>query len=185
MSEFPETLGVVVLAAGRSTRFGPENKLLVPINGKPIASRAFDLAAGVAADQALAVISDPAVAALARASGLEVVEIAPGAPQSESLRAGLMALRPAITGVLILLADMPWVTLEDLRALISKGLPACAVCGEQPMPPVLLPRAWWEDAHALSGDRGARDWLRRITASQRVSLPADHLRDIDRPEDIG
>lgn len=184
MRMFPETLAVLVLAAGASTRFGADDKLLAPLDGKPMSRRVFDLAAGMDAEQKLAVVAGAGVAKLATDARLKVVRVSPRGKQSDSLRAGLTALRPEVASVLILLADMPWVTPEDLVRLLAHGAPACTILDGQRMPPALLPREWYQEMVDLEGDRGARKWLRRIAPEQCLALPASHLRDVDRPDDL-
>lgn len=176
--------GVIVLAAGASRRFGPEDKLLEPLDGRALCEAAFARAAGVEAEQCLATVSSPEVAELAQKAGLEPVQITAGKEQSASLKAGLRALSPTLDEVLILLADMPWVSRADIDALIATGAPACARLGPARMPPVLLPISWIPEILRVEADQGARGWLSRIPGSHCLALPEDHLRDVDRPEDL-
>ena len=178
-----ERLGVVVLAAGASRRFGAADKLLAPVGGRPMAAHAFARAAAVAAAARVAVVSAPGVADLARGAGLVPSPVPPGHPQSHSLRAGLDALPQDVEAALILLADMPFVTDADIAAVLARGAPACAADGPRRMPPALLPRAWWSDP-GLTGDAGARALLMRIPPASCIALPPAHLRDIDRPADL-
>lgn len=179
-----DRLAVIVLAAGASRRFGAADKLLAPLDGRPLAMHAFALAGAVGAGQALAITARKETAALAEAAGLTPVPVTPGGDQSDSVRAGLAALRPQIGAVLFMLADMPWLRTGDLAALLSLGPPACAATGGARMPPALLPRSWCDDA-PLSGDRGLRPLLGRIPPGRCLCLPPARLGDVDCPADLG
>lgn len=174
---------MIVLAAGASRRFGAQDKLLAPLDGRPLAAHCFALAGQVRAAQHLAVTASPAVADLARAAGLTAIAVAPGGLQSDSLCAAIAALAPGITEVMILLADMPRVQPADLAPLLAIRAPACATDGSAAMPPALLPRDWLADL-TVAADQGARDLLRRIPQHRRIALPLAHLHDIDRPHDL-
>jgi molybdenum cofactor cytidylyltransferase len=103
-------LGAILLAAGRSTRMGAENKLLAEIGGKPLVR--------IAAEEALKSRARPIVVvtghqpervqAALRDLDLRIVhnpDFADGL--STSLKAGLSALPDDVDGALVLLADMP------------------------------------------------------------------------------
>ena len=175
---------VIVLAAGASRRFGSTDKLLTPLQGRPLTEAAFRLAAETEAMQRFAVVSSSEVERLAQTTGLETVTIPAGGAQSDSLKAGLRHLAPETQEVMILLADMPWLTREDIDSLIAKGAPSCARLGSARLPPVLLPVTWVPEILRVEADQGARAWLSRIPTGQCLSLPEEHLRDIDRPDDL-
>jgi molybdenum cofactor cytidylyltransferase len=83
----------ILMAAGFSRRFGGQNKLLAPFNGKPLARHTLDLVCGMGCfEKIFFVYADKAVAALA--DGLEVTTVynpAPEKGQGESARLGLAA----------------------------------------------------------------------------------------------
>lgn len=181
------SLGVLLLAAGQSRRFGPADKLLAPLAGRPLLAHALDALALPEAALRLAVVSAAPVAALAQRAGFQTLMIAPGLPQSASLVAGLGWLRPrGVTRLLVALGDMPWLHPEDMRALIglAQDRAACAACGDVAMPPALFPATMFDRLATLTGDRGAGGLLQEIPAARRLSLPAERLRDIDRPGDL-
>lgn len=185
------SLGVLLLAAGQSRRFGAQDKLLAPLAGRPVITHALEALALPEAAHRLAVVSAGPVAALARQAGFRTLALTPGLPQSASLVAGLGWLRPrGITRLLVALGDMPWLRPEDMRAILNLAAEpegeraACAALGDIPMPPALFPAAMFDALAALSGDRGAGGLLRMIPAARRLRLPGDRLRDIDRPGDL-
>lgn len=66
-------IGALLLAAGMSRRFGPEDKLLADLNGMPMvahAARALDL---VGPDRRIAVTGSDAVGNLLSAEGFDIV----------------------------------------------------------------------------------------------------------------
>ena len=180
----PDMLGVLVLAAGASRRFGPDDKLLADLDGQPVAGYAMALAAGLPARRKLAVVSSARVADLARLAGLDICRIAPGGGMSDSLKAGMTTLSGEVDRVLILLGDMPWIAPADLDRLLACGAPACALRDGQRMPPALLPEEWFARVMRLEGDRGAGMLLRDIPADKAIAIPDRHRRDIDFPADI-
>ena len=187
MPDTPIT-GALLLAAGRSERFGPQNKLLAPVAGEPMVRHALRLlrAPGIAAP--LVVASAPEIAAEAARLGLEALMLPPGGPQSESLRAGLGQLRARGIGrLLVLLADMPFLTDADVARVLTAP-PGQAVSAEldgAPLPPALFPAALFARLEALSDDRGAGAVLRALPGRIAVPVPPAHLRDIDLRSDLG
>ena len=108
---------------------------------------------------------------------------------SASIRAGVRAAgaRP----VLVLLADLPEITTDDLSLLLARHavapdliLRATAADGT-PGHPVLFPEWALPGLSALTGDNGARDLLQQNRArTEMVALPARHaVTDLDTPED--
>ncbi len=181
----------LLLAAGRSTRFG-SNKLLQPLaDGRPMAQvAASKLMAAFA--QVIAVVHDeePELAALLERAGLDVT-VCPHAREGlgASLSWGVRQTRQA-DGWLIALADMPWIAPETFRAVASSvtapHLIAAPVYQGQRGHPVAFGRDFRERLLASSGDTGARHLLKDC-ASHLILLPcqdAGVLRDIDLPGQI-
>lgn len=118
-------LGVVIVAAGRSTRMGGPDKLLVPLAGRPVLDYALRVFARHPAVAALVVVAAPerqaAVAALAEvAAAPRLVAVVPGgARRQDSVRAGVEAL-PDCDLIAIHDGARPFVT----AAIIDRGLVA-------------------------------------------------------------
>ena len=181
------TIGALVLAAGQSRRFGTEDKLLAVRNGRPLVAASLRLTQRPGIAQRLAVVSSPAVAALAVGLGVVPLKIDPGQGQSASLRAGLVRLRDlGTTRLLVLLGDMPFVTPRDIDRILARpsDRPACASLDGVPMPPAVFPGSWFDRIAALDGDRGAGSLLRDLDPADLLPLPAASLRDIDLPDDL-
>jgi molybdenum cofactor cytidylyltransferase len=178
----------ILLAAGRSTRFGAD-KLLHPLaDGTPLAlAAARNLA--VALPGALAVVNaDSAeLARLLEAAGLQV-SVCPRAHEGmgASLAWGVSQTR-ASDGWLVALADMPFIAPATVRAVAAAVREPLAIAaplaGGRRGHPVAFGRGHGPALSKLSGDTGARALLLAHPDSQRL-VPCDDpgvLQDIDLP----
>lgn len=177
------TIAAVLLAAGRSSRFGAANKLTATLGSLPLALHAaralapLDLAARF-------VVTRPAGTAW---PSFEIVENdRPEDGMAHSIALGIAAARRSgAEAVLIALADMPFVpTAHFERILASYRGPDTLVAtsdGARRLPPALFGADWFAELEGLSGDRGAHGLLGRATV---IAAEAGTLLDIDRPEDL-
>lgn len=92
-------------------------------------------------------------------------------------------------GVLLMLADQPGVTAEDLRRLAGAwrrrpdSILAAQYSGIAGVP-AIFPRWSFRDLAELRGDRGAQALLKRyMDRVARLPMPSAAV-DIDRPEDL-
>ncbi|MGO4853530.1 nucleotidyltransferase family protein [Phaeovulum sp. W22_SRMD_FR3] len=174
------SLIAVLLAGGRSTRFGAEDKLQALIDGMPMLSRSAQTLTASGADHCFAVLRDQAQAALLPES---VTPVFCQGQQSDSLRTGLDAARAAgATRLLIALADMPFVTPDLLRKVVAACGPdhaACAAGASGPQAPACFPARWFDALNLLQGDRGAGTLLHQDPGVRIVAAVAAELQDID------
>ena len=185
------TFAGVVLAAGRSSRMGASNKLLADLDGAPLITRTVGNLARSHATPIIIVTGHEAVAVkeatrLPTATFINNSDYASG--MASSLRAGLQAVPADCDGAVILLGDMPLIESDIIDRLIAEAErdPAASavvptVMGEWAHP-VLMRRALFESAMALTGDVGAR----RILAARAdvIRMPIDDprlLMDADDP----
>jgi len=184
-------LYVIVLAAGASTRFGAP-KQLAKVNGRPLLQLAVARAVELAGPAVTVVLGANAadIAPMLRHTGASVVvnrDWAEG--MGSSVRAGVARLPAAADGALLMLADQPAVTTDDLRRLASswRRQPQCIVAAQYAGTvgvPAIFPREDFAALHALRGDAGARALLKRGgDRLVRVPLAAAAI-DIDTPEDL-
>jgi molybdenum cofactor cytidylyltransferase len=189
--DVPADLHVVVLAAGEASRFGSP-KQLVRINGRPLLHAVISRGVEVGGHSVIAVLGAYAaeLAPLLRHTPATVVvnrQWSEG--MGSSIRAGIGALPGTAEAVLILLADQPSVTGEDLRRLVGtwRRQPSQIVAaqyGTTTGAPAIFPRWCFPELGALRGDQGARILLRRH-AERVVRVPmASAAVDIDTPEDL-
>lgn len=186
-------VAALVLAAGASTRFGPgRTKLVLRAGGEPLVRRAARAAAEAGLAPVVVVVGHdaPRVRAALDGAPCEVVEF-PGfaAGMGSSLAAGVRALPAGLEGVVVMLADMPRVGADGLRALLAARRAAGAAAvgtryGEVTAPPSYFAAALFPRLAALTGDAGPRAVLAdpEVRASW-VSRPTGEAADVDRPED--
>ncbi len=195
----PETLtiGAMLLAAGQARRMGQNgpHKLLAEFDGQPLVRRSAErlVAAGFA--PRVLVTGHRQTEIEAAVAGLEIerrfnADYASG--MAGSLVTGLQGAGMLFCdGVLIMLADMPAVTTENLmdlaRAFRQEGgrCVVRSVSGGKRGNPVILPRAVFDAVLRLEGDVGARAII------ENSGLPvidieigdAAHI-DVDTPEAV-
>ena len=181
----------LVLAAGAGARFGG-GKLMAPWRGGVLIDGALDAAFAAPVESVHVVTgADARVALHARTRGAAVVQAADHADGlSASLKAGLAALPPDATGVLVLLGDMPRVPHAVLAPLVRALEAGAAAAAPQFQGrtgnPAALSAALFGKIGDLTGDRGARGLLEGLGAAL-VLIPSDDpgvLFDVDRPEDL-
>lgn len=190
-----ERIAAIVLAAGRSSRMGPHNKLLESIDGKTIIARVAEAATASGVDPVVVVTGFEAERIEAALRGLKVTMVhnpnyADG--MSTSIRAGLKALLANCDGALILLGDMPEVEASDLKALTAafahKGRDAICVPmrNSRQGNPVLWGASYFREMMDLTGDVGAKSLIARH-AKHVIEVPLASngiFADVDTPADL-
>lgn len=154
-----------ILAAGRSSRMHGPNKLLAEFNGKPLIRRVAEAVSSSRVDATHVVLGHQRqrVAAALDGLGLAFVDNPDYADGlSTSLKAAERALAPEVSGLLVVLGDMPGVAQGAIDAMLD----AFARSGGQAIVratdagkrgnPVLLPRALFAAIERIEGDTGAR-----------------------------
>lgn len=185
----------LVLAAGRGTRFGGQ-KLLAGLHGRPVLQHVIDAAVGASLAPLVVVVGDDAEGlerALSWHAARRLRNPQPERGLAGSLKLGLDALasaRPVPERALVLLGDQPLVSVEQLRLLADQPLDV-----RRPVVvpryddgrrgnPVLLERAAWPLAEALTGDRGMSQLFGdRPMLVREVDVPGSNP-DVDTPDDL-
>ncbi|HWV82795.1 MAG TPA: molybdopterin-binding/glycosyltransferase family 2 protein [Hyphomicrobiaceae bacterium] len=183
----------IVLAGGRSTRYGQRNKLLEALDGVPLVVRAVQAALASRASPVIVVTGYEAPAVENALAGLDVrivhnPDFADGL--STSLKTGIAALPDDVDGAIVSLGDMPRIEARHLDRLISafspkegRGIVVPIHLGKRGNP-VLFARAYFPELLAIEGDTGARHII-AASASEvaEVDLGTDAIfLDIDTPE---
>ena len=188
-----ERVAVVLLAAGRGSRFGAEGpKTLARLGRRPLVSHAVASATRSGLRPVVVVVGcqAPAVAAAAGALADIVENPAWEEGMSTSLRAGLATVigDPAVSAVAVALADQPRIGADAYRRLAAahrEGAQlAVATYEGRRGHPVLIGRAHFDEAMRMTGDEGARSLL---AAHDVVEVPCDgtgDAADVDTPADL-
>ncbi len=174
-------LAVIILAAGKSIRFG-SNKLLYEIDGKKMYQRTLEVVEELCsgADEQTGTDKEPVeeslsgmeitatvvtqyeeIAAAARKRGFSVVYNAHSEEGiSSSLKLGLAANMEA-DACFFAVADQPWLRADTLKGLIEiwrtsgKGI-ACAAADGMPGNPCIFSDVYFSELLALTGDQGGK-----------------------------
>lgn len=193
-------IAAILLAAGSSRRFGEENKLLSNVEGVPMVVRsAGALLKAVPPLRPIVVVTGYEQERMRDALGGTFGEegnitfthnpdYASGI--ASSVHAGLRALPGDMDGVVIALADMPWVESRHIEKLLEAFEDKASICiptvdGRRGNP-TLWGAGYFERMHACEGDIGARALLLEYAARVREVAFEDvaTLTDIDTPEGL-
>jgi len=187
-------IACLVLAAGTSRRMGAENKLLKPIDNKPVVAHVVDQAllsqadevfvvTGYAAEDVKLALADRAVACIHNPDFEQGM--------STSLKAGARALKSRFDAVLVVLGDMPLSDHHLMDRLIAGFSPEDGREIVVPIDstgrrgnPVLWSSKFADHFDSLEGDAGAKLLLQRFSDSvTEISTSDDWLfKDVDTEE---
>jgi len=190
-------VSAVVLAAGAGSRFGG-GKLLAPYRGRPLIEAVLSELREAPLDEIIAVVGESAgdegdrLRQLCTLYGARIVEN-PQWPEgiSTSVKRGLSSCAPDARAAVITLGDQPLVGAAAVKRLVrafEEGADvAVATYGEQPRNPALFARGvWMMLGEELSGDEGARKFIRRHP-DLVTEVPCDDVAnpaDVDTVEDL-
>lgn len=189
-------VSLVVLAAGGGSRFGgqPGDKLLADYGGVPLVRATLAGMEGAPVDETLVVAGARAreVREACEPYARRVVENPEWrVGMSTSVRLGLAACAPFARAAVFALADQPLVGAEAVGRLVgafeSGAEAAVATYGGEQRNPALFARGLWPAlVNELSGDTGARAFLRR-RPELVTEVPCDGVADpadVDTAEDL-
>jgi len=153
-------VAAVILAAGLSTRFGAQ-KLLHPMEGRPMLAHTLDALAGFAFDRRICVLSDAtaALASLAQSAGYTICHNpAPERGISQSVKLGMATARD-MDGILFAVGDQPYLRRESIAHLLDKfaanpqNIIALSANGKRGNP-VIFPSSLFSELETVKGDKG-------------------------------
>jgi molybdenum cofactor cytidylyltransferase len=166
-------VGVVVLAAGRSARFGPPNrhKLLATAGGVPLVRLSVNAAVDAGVGDVVVVTGARGDEVQRALDGLLVRVVHEPAfvdGMAVSLRRGVMALERDVDALMIGLGDQPGMRPDAYRAVVSRwsvsGRPIVVpryADASGPAHPTLFAAEVFSELLALHGDAGARGVVAR------------------------
>jgi molybdenum cofactor cytidylyltransferase len=190
------TIAALVLAAGRSRRMAPHNKLLVTDKaGKPMIARVVDNVLSSNARPILVVLGHMAEQIEPALGGrpvryIHASDYALGL--AESLKAGIAEVPPECAGAIVCLGDMPLVTGRMIDRMLSvfdpdegRAIVLPTFRGKQGNP-MIWDRKFFPEILGISGDSGARFLVgKHAEAVAEVEMADDAvLRDFDTTESL-
>ena len=185
--------GIVVLAAGMSSRLGMPKQLL-KYNGKTLLKHAVDEATNSNADTVIVILGANADLLLKEIdeSKVRIVENKEWKEgMASSVRNGLneaLKISPTTDAVIFMVCDQPFVSSSLLNDLINKqkdtGMPILACdYGEAIGPPALFYKSLFPELMQLKGDAGAKKIIQKHNDEVATILFAKGKIDIDTTED--
>jgi molybdenum cofactor cytidylyltransferase len=188
----PHKVAAIVLAAGRSSRMGEQNKLLAAVGDNSMIQRVVDAALKAEISSTTVVTGCQSEEVRKQLQGRDVTFVH-NADYREgiagSLKLGLSSLPEDIDGVMILLADMPFINSAHINELIAEFNPATERDIVAPIRegrlgnPIIWSARYIPAMMKLSGDRGARPLLDEFAANVwEVPMGDDAIfMDVDTP----
>jgi molybdenum cofactor cytidylyltransferase len=186
------SVGCVLLAAGRGTRFEGGNKLLADVDGEPMVRRAARTLLAADPEEAVVVLGHEADAVREALAGLDLSERrneAYAEGQSTSVATGVAAARErGWDAAVFALGDMPFVDPDSIDALVAayadgEGTVLAPAYDGMRGNPVLFDATHFGALADVTGDRGGRD----IIDEQGTLVPVEDpgvRRDVDRGSDL-
>jgi len=184
--------GIIILAAGSSSRLGQPKQNLV-FKGGTLLQRAVETA--------IASVCDPVIVILGANAGvirptidhykISIIENPDWAEgMSSSIRAGITALQklaPAIESVILMLCDQPFVDTYLLNHLVlakpESGI-VSSFYNDTPGPPVLFDAIYFDELLMLKGAEGAKKVIQKYPdKTVEIVFPPGRI-DIDSIEDF-
>ena len=189
-------VSAIVLAAGASVRMGKANKLMLPLEGRPLIAHVVDAVSRAKISELVVVTgyeSDRLQSALAARDITFAHNPAYERGLSTSIRAGVEAASRSCSGYMICLSDLPLITTREYDAAIDafcraiyadrQAIVRTAYRG-QPGHPVILAAAYRTEIAAPVAMTGCRSIVGRHRARvTEIEWKSDHVvRDVDTHE---
>lgn len=188
-----DAIGIILLAAGASTRLGQPKQQLV-YQGQTLLQHALTAARESGSQPIVVVLSNQSkiINPLEDDTGLTMVQNPDWEEgMASSIRcglAGILEIYPGLAGVILLVCDQPFVTGELLRRLVArkaetqKPIVACSYQNTLGTP-VLFDKTFFPDLLALNGQQGAKKLVyQHPDKVAAVDFPLGYI-DIDTPAD--
>lgn len=185
--------GIIILAAGASSRMGRPKQLLV-YQQQSLLRRAVKAAAAVP-NTCVVVVLGAHQSAIALELANESIKVVYNADWQQGMASSvsvgikyLITEQPAVQNALLMLCDQPFVDTALLQNLINtqqtSGRPIVASAYQNTLgAPVLFDQYYFAELMALQGQEGAKTMLNKYK-SEVISIPFEQgAIDIDTPED--
>jgi molybdenum cofactor cytidylyltransferase len=185
---------IILLAAGQSSRMGGRDKLLEVVDGIPLLRRQALMALAAKAGPVFVTLPPGPHPRYDVVDDLDVT-VVPVLDAAEgmnaSIRRGVAALPPDATATMLLLADLPDLTTDDLITCLravdlasNMSIWRGATADGKPGHPIIFAAKYFAAFAKLAGDSGGRDIVAAAQdQTQLIPLPNQHARrDLDTPQ---
>ncbi len=184
-------IGCIILASGLGSRFG-SNKLLAPLNGKPLLEYILAATHTPLLESRIVVTRHPSVELLCSSRGIPVVcHNEPN--RNDTVRIGMEHIRnlSQLQGLLFCTADQPLLSRHTIETMLTTFRQEPDYIyrlsyGEQVGNPVLFPSTFFPDLRTLPMKKGGSYIIKKHPAQVR-KIPAQsahELFDVDTPQDL-
>lgn len=188
-------IGIIILAAGESTRMGTPKQAIPMADGKSLLQSTVEVALATPLRPIVVVVGANKAEVVPELKGLPVT-IVDNAFWQEGMAtsvkvglAGLFMMEPRLGGILMLVCDQPHITpglLEEMMDVFLKSNAKAVACryDESWGVPVLIGRELLAELTELTGDQGAKPLLKKyIQEVVFVDFEKGNI-DLDTPEDV-
>jgi len=184
------SVGIFVLAAGRSTRFGADKRLAKLAGGRRVIETLLDNVRATGLEFTVCLgVNDNHIADQLREENVQFIQCSRADEGMGGTLAEASGYIPGWDGVIVALADMPWIA-PDTYLEVATRLSSNIICvpsreGHRGHP-VGFGSDFYLELQSLGGDTGARLLLKKY-AKQVVELPVNDPAihwDIDFPSDL-
>ena len=189
-----QNIGIVILAAGASTRFGSPKQLAI-FKGETLLERISKTAQSTGFETVivLGANSEKIQKTLGNLKGKIVINNAWEEGMSSSINAGLkelLEIKPNLSAVILVLCDQPFITKETLLKLTriqaesGKSIVASEYANTIGTPALFIKRVF-KDLMKLTGNRGAKGVINQYKKANVATISAQKAAfDIDTREDL-
>lgn len=170
-----DEIGIILLAAGNSQRFGPTNKLLSPFHGKPLICHVAQALATAQIGQIYAITGHQSDAIMHALSAIECQQIHNTHHHTgiaSSIATGITALRDRYDHLMIALGDTPHILPEHIHRIAQYHL-SCQTprqmitrprYGTQFGHPVIWGAVYFDKLSCLTGDVGGQHLITDVNS---------------------
>ncbi|HYP50101.1 MAG TPA: nucleotidyltransferase family protein [Pyrinomonadaceae bacterium] len=190
-----QKIGIIILAAGASTRMNGEPKQLLEFEGKTLLRRATETALSSGLRPIVVVLGANAEKLLPEIKDLPVLTAINenwASGMGGSIKTGLSVLLAENRGIeaaILMLCDQPFVTAETLNRLVEtfqKTKKPIAVCqyADTVGVPALFAREMFAELSAFQGDTGAKAVIKKHSAEVAQTPAPEAAFDVDTQADF-
>lgn len=186
-------IGIIILAAGSSSRMG-QSKQLLPVQGKTLLERIVAIAQSLKPSHTVVVLGageKEHAAILQNANVQSIVNHKWQNGMGSSLKAGLqylLLLSPSVDTAIILVCDQPAVTTTYLESIVQhyntndKAIVA-SYYSDTPGVPALFDKTLFPELLTMEDSQGAKKVIQKHITSTELIPFAEGSIDLDTPED--